>query len=768
MNTIRKITYGFATIASLIFASWLFLLYSFQYQIQIFGISLKTLTFVSLSISIVGLIVFAWYALVLPYKNAISLAKEIINGNTNIDTKLNDDLNTSLIKIVDNFNEATQFSLSIGDGTFDKKLKLLNSNDGLGYALNEMSVKLQNVAEEERKRNWNINGIAKFGEILRANQDQSFYEISFLYIRDLVKYLNANQGGVYLINNKEEKPFIELIACFAFDRRKYLSRKLDIEEGLLAQCIIEKDYIYMDDVPEDYIKITSGLGDSNPRSILIVPLMVNEEVLGAIEIASFSTLQWFEIQFVQQVATSFAATVSNMQIAANTQRLLEESRKATEELTAKEEVLKANTKEMVKIQEALNDKLIEIEKESAYTQSIVSAINTTNASLVMDMDGNILEVNEMFLSIMEYTKEELIGKLELTFVAQDEIVSERYQMMIDSVRGGAFNSGEFKRISKSGRELWISGSYSPIFDVNGVPYKIILFAQFTTEQKERELELKSKIEAINNSIGTMELGLEMNLITANQVFLRDFGYKRMDLRNKKLEFVLEKDYVNSEEFTVLWDLVKDDNVISQPLKMITKDGITKHYVATFSPTKNLIGNIYKVLVILIDLTEQNLLREQVNLLLKEEKRKNALLSMKVDANETAYAEELSELLTSLDEVNSRDAISNLLLKKKVPLLELDEKQDITLVNDILLNIIGFSRESIIGESLFDLLMINLEDTHYVSDKILNNDLSQFKLRFKTIESNLIYFNVYIVRVNYEENLHRYVLIIMNEEPNIIL
>ena len=175
-----------------------------------------------------------------------------------------------------------------------------------------------------------------------------------------------------------------------------------------------------------------------------------------------------------------------------------------------------------------------------------------------------------------------------------------------------------------------------------------------------------------------------------------------------------------------------------------------------------------MLVILIDLTEQNLLREQVNLLLKEEKRKNALLSMKVDANETAYAEELSELLTSLDEVNSRDAISNLLLKKKVPLLELDEKQDITLVNDILLNIIGFSRESVIGESLFDLLMINLEDTHYVSDKILNNDLSQFKLRFKTIESNLIYFNVYIVRVNYEENLHRYVLIIMNEEPNIIL
>lgn len=761
-----NITLGFKIRVGLLLFFWAICLYFNQTSIVVIGVSVAFIGQLLVLISTGVVLVYVWGKIITPYLEALRLAEEIGKGNTVIQTEIQDDLTKSLVNISANFDEAAKYSLAIGDGEFEKKMLLLNETKGLGFALNEMSLKLQHVAEEDRKRNWVFNGEAKFGDLLRKNQDQNYDEISFLYVKELVKYLGANQGGIYLINKEDEKnKFLKLVACYAFDKRKYQQQILDIDEGLLGQCIKDKDYVYLDDIPDNYIKITSGLGDANPKSILIVPLMVNEEVLGVVEIASFQTYKLFEIQFIQQVAQVFAATVSNMQNNTKTKILLEESRKATEELTAKEDDLKANSIELIKIQEALNEKLIEIEKESAYTQSIVTAINSTNASLVMDIDGNIIDVNDMFISIMEYSKEDLIGKPELNFVSADEISSERYQMLIDSVKAGTSNSGEFRRISKSGRELWITGSYSPIFDMNGVVYKIILFAQFTTEQKEKELELKSKIDAINNSIGSLELGLELNVISANPIFLSDFGYKRMELRGKKLDFVLEPSYFASDKFTTLWELVSDDNVISQEITMLTKEGKVKHYMANFSPSKNLEGHIHKVLVLLFDLTEQYLLSQQLDLLLKEAQRENILLELKVETNNEDFTEELVSLLTSIDIPTTDVSLLKLLKDKNVPYLKIDEQKTITSISDNMAQLLCYKQAECIGIPLLSRLKKDSDSTMASLDIINENALSQFKLPFETKDATTILMNVYIVPIKMETGIINYMLIMLNEEPD---
>jgi methyl-accepting chemotaxis protein len=761
-----NITLGFKIRVGLLLFFWAISLYFNQTSIVVIGVSVAFIGQLLVLISTGVVLVYVWGKIITPYLEALRLAEEIGKGNTVIQTEIQDDLTKSLVNISANFDEAAKYSLAIGDGEFEKKMLLLNETKGLGFALNEMSLKLQHVAEEDRKRNWVFNGEAKFGDLLRKNQDQNYDEISFLYVKELVKYLGANQGGIYLINKEDEKnKFLKLVACYAFDKRKYQQQILDIDEGLLGQCIKDKDYVYLDDIPDNYIKITSGLGDANPKSILIVPLMVNEEVLGVVEIASFQTYKLFEIQFIQQVAQVFAATVSNMQNNTKTKILLEESRKATEELTAKEDDLKANSIELIKIQEALNEKLIEIEKESAYTQSIVTAINSTNASLVMDIDGNIIDVNDMFISIMEYSKEDLIGKPELNFVSADEISSERYQMLIDSVKAGTSNSGEFRRISKSGRELWITGSYSPIFDMNGVVYKIILFAQFTTEQKEKELELKSKIDAINNSIGSLELGLELNVISANPIFLSDFGYKRMELRGKKLDFVLEPSYFASDKFTTLWELVSDDNVISQEITMLTKEGKVKHYMANFSPSKNLEGHIHKVLVLLFDLTEQYLLSQQLDLLLKEAQRENILLELKVETNNEDFTEELVSLLTSIDIPTTDVSLLKLLKDKNVPYLKIDEQKTITSISDNMAQLLCYKQAECIGIPLLSRLKKDSDSTMASLDIINENALSQFKLPFETKDATTILMNVYIVPIKMETGIINYMLIMLNEEPD---
>jgi PAS domain S-box-containing protein len=296
-------------------------------------------------------------------------------------------------------------------------------------------------------------------------------------------------------------------------------------------------------------------------------------------------------------------------------------------------------------------------------------------------------------------------------------------------------------------------------------YKIILFAQFTTEQKEKELELKSKIDAINNSIGSLELGLELNVISANPIFLSDFGYKRMELRGKKLDFVLEPSYFASDKFTTLWELVSDDNVISQEITMLTKEGKVKHYMANFSPSKNLEGHIHKVLVLLFDLTEQYLLSQQLDLLLKEAQRENILLELKVETNNEDFTDELVSLLTSIDIPTTDVSLLKLLKDKNVPYLKIDEQKTITSISDNMAQLLCYKQADCIGIPLLSRLKKDSDSTMASLDIINENALSQFKLPFETKDATTILMNVYIVPIKMETGIINYMLIMLNEEPD---
>ena len=111
-------------------------------------------------------------------------------------------------------------------------------------------------------------------------------------------------------------------ACYAWDKKKFLNHKIYHGEGLAGQAWQEGDIVYLTEVPQSYIKITSGLGDANPTSVLIVPLKVNDQIFGVVEIASFSVFQDFEIEFVQKIAETIASTISTVKINARTQRLV--------------------------------------------------------------------------------------------------------------------------------------------------------------------------------------------------------------------------------------------------------------------------------------------------------------------------------------------------------------------------------------------------------------------------------------------------------------
>lgn len=214
------------------------------------------------------------------------------------------------------------------------------------------------LKELEKQREWINTGITKFVDILRLNND-NIEELTYNVISNLVKYLDANQGGIFMLvdeKNDLEDSYFDLTAAYAYDKRKFLKKKILQGEGLIGNCALEKKHIYLSKIPQDYIKITSGLGDATPNSLLLIPIINDDKVYGVIEIASFNQFNSFEIEFVKKVAENIGSAILNTLMHKKTNALIEEMKKQAEFNQTQEEELRQNIEEMQATQEEMAKK----------------------------------------------------------------------------------------------------------------------------------------------------------------------------------------------------------------------------------------------------------------------------------------------------------------------------------------------------------------------------------------------------------------------------
>ncbi|MDX1627758.1 MAG: GAF domain-containing protein [Fulvivirga sp.] len=214
--------------------------------------------------------------------------------------------------------------------------------------------KIEEQQEEEKRRNWATQGIAQFSNLMRSNKSSE--ELYQQIVYDLTKYIKANQCWLFLVNTDEDDVKLELKACYAYDRHKYLEKTIEPGQGLVGQAYLEKKHIYLKEVPEEYVNITSGLGKAPPRSILIMPLIVNEEVQGIFEIASFNHFDEHEVEFVQELGETIASFISVNRINEKTKILLEETQQQAEEMRSQEEEMRQNMEELAATQEEMQRK----------------------------------------------------------------------------------------------------------------------------------------------------------------------------------------------------------------------------------------------------------------------------------------------------------------------------------------------------------------------------------------------------------------------------
>jgi methyl-accepting chemotaxis protein len=241
----------------------------------------------------------------------------------------------------------------------------------------------------------------------------------------------------------------------------------------------------------------------------------------------------------------------------------------------------------------------------------LGAIDRAQAVIEFDLAGRVLAANSNFLTLMDYPLDEIVGRHHRIFVAPDYASSSQYTAFWDALGRGEFYSGEYKRIGKNGREVWIRATYNPIFDRYGNPVKVVKFANDVTASKLLNAEFEAKVAAIDLGQAVAEFDLDGNVLVANRNFLAAMGYTTREIVGHHHSLFCSKEYSQGIEYRDFWLKLGEGNLISGRFARIGKYDREVWLQATYNPIRDLNGNVIKVVKFAFDVTSEVLLEKRI-------------------------------------------------------------------------------------------------------------------------------------------------------------
>lgn len=377
---------------------------------------------------------------------------------------INERLNGVQSYIVDR----SSFVEQLLNNTFNGDLEHKSEYDKLSQHLNALKARMIKETELQKTQNAEneirryINeGLAKFAGILRDNSNDT-NALGDNLIKELVKYLGALQGGLFL-TNEEADDELNLISAFAFDRKKYMNKTLKKGEGLVGTCSLEKKTINITEIPKDYVAIKSGLGDTPPNNILILPVKHEESLVGVLELASLKIFNTHEIELAEQIASNLASTIITVRNNTKTAQLLEKSQQQAAEMREQEEEMRQNMEELKATQE-------ESTRREDEMQGMIDAVGAGFYLIEYSTEGLIAHINSSLATFLEQPFESIIGLPHQSVFSNDSLVN-------NDVLNEVTKTKKAKKITEilpwGSRELKYTHTLSPILTRSGEVMKIL-------------------------------------------------------------------------------------------------------------------------------------------------------------------------------------------------------------------------------------------------------------------------------------------------------
>jgi len=234
----------------------------------------------------------------------------------------------------------------------------------------------------------------------------------------------------------------------------------------------------------------------------------------------------------------------------------------------------------------------------------VAAIERSQAVIEFELDGRITTANENFLTALGYSLSEIQGQHHSMFVDPAERTGPEYQGFWAKLGRGEYDAGQYKRIAKGGREIWIQASYNPVFDADGKPVKVVKFATDITAQKVQAADYEGQLDAISKAQAVISFSLDGKILDANENFLAVLGYSLDEIRGQHHSMFAEPAYRQSPEYQAFWAKLGRGEYDSGQYKRVAKGGREVWIQASYNPILDLNGRPYKVVKYATDITAQ--------------------------------------------------------------------------------------------------------------------------------------------------------------------
>jgi len=495
--------------------------------------------------------------------------------------------------LVYSLKEKKDFAIQLSNNNLDQELALKSRKDILGKALISLQNNLKSSQDEHEKfqqenrlRQYINEGLARISGILQQyNNDLD--KLSIELIRELVKYLEIVQGALYLvITDENQQEVIELTGVYAYDRQKYMTKTIQFGQGLVGTCALEKKPIKPKKLPDDYIYITSGLGDSPPNHLFLMPVINEDKLEGVIELAGLKDFEDYQIELIKAIANALGTALSSIRMNDQTSELLKKSQQQASEMAEQEEEMRQNMEELQATQE-------EASRREEETINLLDAYHKTVMVIDYELNGTIINISDNYCHFLSVDKNKIIGQIHgKLFGIHSE--SENEVKLWSSLKSGD-KQVRVEQYTTANQEVkWLYQLYTPVYNNANQVHKVVNIAFDITEQKNNEISMHAKEESmkhekfelnmlnkmIEQSIARADFSEQGQLMDFNKNFLRLIGHEADEIKDKVYSEYLNK--VEIEKFDNIWaNLIQTQKPISTIFRRTKPNGENVWISATF-------------------------------------------------------------------------------------------------------------------------------------------------------------------------------------------
>ncbi|MBD2204658.1 response regulator [Calothrix sp. FACHB-1219] len=318
----------------------------------------------------------------------------------------------------------SRVAAKIADGDLSAKLPDTKRQDEVGIltsSFNQMIANLQETKQKNEQENWLKSNLAEFSNSLQGKRN--LVNVTESILSKLAPLVSAQHGVIYLMENRENQPILKLFSSYAYKERKNLANQFRLGEGLVGQCALEKQRILLTQVPPDYIRISSGLGETPPLNIVVLPVLFEKQVNAVIELASLQAFSELHLIFLEQVSEVIGIALNAINADMLTQQLLQQSQELTEELKTQQAELQNSNQLLQQQAEDLEASQLLLQQQQEELKQSNEELQALNEEL--EEKAELLAVQKREVEVKNQQIEQ--ARLSLEEQAQALTLSSKYK-----------------------------------------------------------------------------------------------------------------------------------------------------------------------------------------------------------------------------------------------------------------------------------------------------------------------------------------------------